>query len=302
MIDNSSFVEQVKNKKNKSQKWYTRFLRGINYIFPCKITDKGKEKRDYAYLTISRKRGLDMVAASLYSLYKNSKYIPSKVIIVSDGSWEPEYGVKYFAKRGLKVECIKWDVCADYYKDKIPDLQIWASKHIWGKKMASILYVSENHNTLFSDPDVLWYGTPLRAEEWETSNFKISIDCCHSYDPHFIKYTGSEYLYDTPDPINCGVVYIHGGLKMLNDKAVECIRYQAEHCGNFAEQTVFAIMDRQYDNRWSREEVISAIDDVVHPFFSKTIIYPNTVARHYLWRLKWIYWTEYFRMRLSSKK
>ncbi len=241
-----------------------------------------------------------MVEASLYSLYRNSEVVPSRVVVISDGSWEPEYGVRFFRKRGLEVECLTWNHCADFYRSSLPELTTWAEKHIWGKKMAAILYLSETDRVLFSDPDVLWYGSPLRAEEWENVDFKVSIDSCHSYDPHFIKTTGSEYLYDTEEPINCGVVYIHGGLKMLNDKALECIRYQAEHCGDFAEQTVFAIMDRQYDNRWRPEEIVSAIDDVVQPLFSKTIMYPNTVARHYLWRLKWIYWTEYFKMRVKS--
>lgn len=233
----------------------------------------------------------------MYSLYQNSEVVPSRIVIVSDGSWEPEYGVRHFRKRGLDVECLTWRQGAEFYRGNFPELTTWAEKHIWGKKMAAILYLSETDKVLFSDPDVLWYGTPLCADELNTTDFKISVDCCHSYDSQFIKSTGSEYLYDTAEPINCGVVYIRGGLKMLNEKARDCIRYEAEHCGNFAEQTVFAIMDRQYDNRWSQEEVISAIDDVVWPFFSKTIMYPNTIARHYLWRLKWIYWTEYFKMR-----
>lgn len=240
-----------------------------------------------------------MVAASLYSLYKNSDLVPNRVIIVSDGSWAPEYGVEYMKKRGLKVECISWETSANYYKSSIPELTLWAEKHIWGKKMAAILYVSETDPTLFSDPDILWYATPLSANEWDSTTFKISIDCCHSYDANFIQASSSNYLYDTDEPINCGAVYIQGGLKLLNEKALECIRYQSEHCGPFAEQTVFAIMDIQYNNRWSREEVISSIDDVIQPLFSKTILYPNTIARHYLWRLKWIYWTEYFKMRLK---
>lgn len=279
-----------------------RACRVLTRIFPSRIPTFGKNVGEYTYLTISKKVALDMVEASLYSLYRNSEVVPSRVVVISDGSWEPGYGVRYFRKRGLEVECLTWKHCADFYRNTLPELTTWAEKHIWGKKMAAILYLSETDRVLFSDPDVLWYGTPLRNDEWNTADFKISIDCCHSYDPHFIKASGSEYLYDTQEPINCGVVFIHGGLKMLNDKALECIRYQAEHCGNFAEQTVFAIMDTDYNSRWSREEVISSIDDVVQPLFSKTIMYPNTVARHYLWRLKWIYWTEYYKMRLFSKK
>ena len=223
--------------------------------------------------------------------------MPSRVIVVSDGSWESEYGVRNFRQRRLEVECLTWKHCAEFYRSSLPELTTWAEKHIWGKKMACILYLSEIDRVLFSDPEVLWYGDPLTAEEWSTTKFKVSEDCCHSYDKDFIKNTASEYLYDTEHPINCGVVYIHGGLKLLNDKALDCIRYQADHCGDFAEQTVFAIMDLQYNNRWTGEEIISAIDDVVQPLFSKTIKYSNSVARHYLWHLKWIYWTEYFKMR-----
>ncbi|MBQ2378942.1 MAG: hypothetical protein II295_00960 [Akkermansia sp.] len=302
MIDNSDFVASVKGKREKVQKFFVRACRVLNMLLPCRLVASEQKRAGYTYVTICSKRGLDMVAASLYSLFKNSSLHPSKIVVVSDGKWEPGYGVRYFRKRGLEVECLLWEQCADYYKDKLPELTVWASKHIWGKKMAAILYVSETDKVLFSDPDVLWYGDPLTVAELNSIRLKVSIDCCHSYDKQYIKDTNSEYLYDSDDPVNCGVVYIHGGLKMLNDKALECIRYQAEHCGNFAEQTVFAIMERQYDNRWSREEIVSAIDDVVQPLFSKTIMYPNTVARHYLWRLKWIYWTEYFKMRLSGKK
>ena len=297
MIDNSDFIRSVSGKKTVIQKTFVRACRVLTRIFPSRISAKGKQVGDYTYLTIRKKVALDMVEASLYSLYQNSEVVPSRIVIVSDGSWEPEYGVRHFRKRGLEVECLTWRQGAEFYRGNFPELTAWAEKQIWGKKMAAILYLSETDKVLFADPDVLWYGTPLRADDLNTMDFKISIDCCHSYDPHFIKATGSEYLYDTAEPINCGVVYIRGGLKMLNEKARDCIRYQAEHCGNFAEQTVFAIMDRQYDNRWSQEEVVSAIDDVVWPFFSKTIMYPNTIARHYLWRLKWIYWTEYFKMR-----
>lgn len=298
MIDNSDFIRFVSGKRAWRQRNYVRACRVLTRVFPCRVPVNGKRVGEYTYLTICKKVALDMVEASLFSLYRNSEVVPSRVVIVSDGSWEPEYGVHYFRKRGLEVECLTWNQCADFYRSNVPELTMWAEKQIWGKKMAAILYLSETDKVLFSDPDVLWYGSPLKDEEWGTINFKISVDCCHSYDPHFIKATGSNYLYDTQDPINCGVVFIHGGLKMLNDKALECIRYQSEHCGNFAEQTVFAIMDTDYNSRWSREEVISSIDDVVQPLFSKTIMYPNTVARHCLWRLKWIYWTEYFKMRL----
>ncbi len=302
MIDNSTFVQHVQREmatsfRGKLKRYYTQACRCLIRLLPGRFDTCGKPSKSYTYMTICKKRGMDMVEASLYSLYKNAPELPNRIAIVSDGSWEPEYGVKHFKKRGLDVECFSWQECADYYKESLPSLATWAQKHIWGKKMAAILYFSETDATLFSDPDVLWYNSPLHQDEWEHTAFKVSIDCCHSYDDKYIKASDSQALYDTADPINCGVVYIKGGLKLLNEQAKACIDYQAEHCGNFAEQTVFAIMDQQFNSRWSREEVISSIDDILNPLFSKSILYPDTIARHYLWELKWIYWTEYFKMR-----
>lgn len=301
MIDNSLFIESIAKKKHRIQKKYVSLCRFLNKCFPCRINKKGKPGK-YTYVTICNKQGLDMVAASLYSLYQNSQLFPSRVVIVSDGSWEPPYGILYFSKRNLNVECLKWNECADYYSSILPELTTWAQKHIWGKKMAAILYISESDCVLFSDPDVLWYGTPLQDHEWDSVSFKVSIDNAHYYDKKYIEATNSGYLYDTENPINCGVVYLRGGLHMLNDTAIECIRYQADHCGDFAEQTVFAIMDKQYDSKWSREEIVSTIEDVINPLFSKPILYPNSIARHYLWRLKWIYWTEFLKMRMFPNK
>lgn len=241
-----------------------------------------------------------MVAASLYSLYKNSANIPQKIVIISDGSWTPDYGINYFKKRNLAVECKSWSECADFYKERLPELSTWAYKHIWGKKMAAILYESESSNVLFSDPDVLWYSSPLRDDEWDNTPLKVCIDCCHSYDQEYINTSHFHELNETDEPVNCGIVYISGGHKLLNEHAKHCVAYQAEHCGNFAEQTVFAIMDLQFKNRWNEREVICSIDDIINPFFSEPILYESTIARHYLWRLKWIYWTEYFKMRLKK--
>ena len=42
-----------------------------------------------------------MVAASLYTLFKTSELLPNNIAIVSDGSWLPEVGEKYFKKFGI---------------------------------------------------------------------------------------------------------------------------------------------------------------------------------------------------------
>lgn len=302
MITQEKFISEVSGKKENIQFRFVQLLRFLNRMFPVKLFYDKSKVQDYTYLTICRKADFDMVAASLYSLFRNSSIIPNKIVIVSDGTWKTDEGVDYFAKLGLVVECVKWETCALFYKESCPSLLKWAQGHIWGKKMAAILYFSEKTKVLFSDPDILWYGTPVTSEELETLKFKVSIDNSHNYDDEFIKKYGFEKLYETVEPINCGAVFIYGGLSLLSDEALKSITYEGEHCGRFAEQTVFAIMDLDFNSRWSMHEITSEISDLMNSFFSKPIKYEGMIARHYLWRLKWIYWRDFLNMRLNNSK
>lgn len=294
MISQEKFIKDVTGKRERLQFRFVKCLRFLNRIFPAIIPyDKDKVK-DFVYLTICRMSDFDMVAASLYSLCKNSSILPKDIIIVSDGSWQLDKGQEYFKKCGLEVKCVQWVECANYYKISCPSLTKWANGHIWGKKMAAILYFSETEKVLFSDPDILWYNTPVSDEELANCHLKLSIDNSHNYDDEFIKACGFECLYDTTEPINCGAVFIHGGLSLLSKDALQCVEYEGVHCGKFAEQTVFAIMDLTYNCRWSMKQITSEISDLLYPFTAKTIYYDNMIGRHYLWRLKWIYWRDYF--------
>lgn len=297
MISQKDFIQHVQGKKETSQGRFVKIMRWINSFFPVKIQVPKDRQKEYLYVTICRKIDFDMVAASVYSLCRNSIFVPQEVIVVSDGTWKLNEGVTYFKKHGITVECVSWDMCANYYRESCPSLYKWAKGHIWGKKMASILYYSEQNKVLFSDPDILWYGTPFSEKEIMDCKLKLSIDNSHNYDDSFIKECGFEHLYDTFEPINCGAVFISGGLSLLSSDALKCIDYEAEHCGPFAEQTVFAIMDMDFNCRWSMKQITSEISDMIQPLFSKTIRYENMIARHYLWRLKWIYWKDFFRMR-----
>ncbi len=296
MISQNDFIESLKGKNRLKEKYYVKSLRKICDIIPISFPYEKKQIKEFVFLSICRKEDFDMFKFSLYTFYKHSSYLPSKVILVSDGSWEPDEAKDYFPKSRLPLEPVKWDECSSYYNTKCPSLTSWAEKHIWGKKMAAILYFSEKYKVLFSDPDVLWFNTPLNEEEINNSKFKVTIDNSHNYDDDCIKELGYDYLYKTSEPINCGVVFIHGGLGLLSDEALKCIEYEGTHAGPFAEQTVFALMDRQYDNRWSMQQITSEISDIPNILSFRPIIhYKNMVARHYLWRLKWIYWRTVFK-------
>lgn len=300
MISKEDFIINAANKKIHRQKYFVKTVRFICQHLPLSFTRFDKKKGDYVFVTICKSKDFDMTMCSLYSLYRNSEIIPKSIIVVSDGSWKENEGIKYFEKYGLNVECISWKLCADYYSNIYPSLTKWAYKQIWGKKMVSILYYSEKNNVLFSDPDILWYNTPISEKELKETKFKVSIDNSHNYDMDFISQYNFYDLIKTENPINCGAVYISGGLQTLSDKAKLCIDYEAEHTGKFAEQTVFAIMDLKYNCRWNMNEITSEIDDLLKPFFSKTIKYPDMIARHYLWRLKWIYWKDFMQLVLKD--
>ena len=292
MISLENFYKEVQGKKERRQRILVRLLRFLYRYIVLKSYPKGNVC-DFAFITICRKSDFDMVRASIWTFLKNSRLHPSEIVIVSDGSWNTDDASKYFSKFNINVKAVSWETCAKYYEHSLPSLYSWACQHIWGKKMASILYLSESRPVLFSDPDILWYNTPFSENELNSMIFKTSIDNCHSYDQDAIKDLHYEYLNEDA-PINCGAVFLHGGLSTLTDEAKKCIDYEANKPGRFAEQTVFGIMNQKYQNLWSMQEVTSEVSDLLNPIWKPTIKYKRMIARHYLWRLKWIYWKDLF--------
>lgn len=292
-----SIIKDIQNHYTRYVRGYVRLYRFIWRLLPKNFSSFiSKSVGNYAYVSICRKEDFDMVLASLYTLYRNANCIPSKIYVVSDGSWDPEVGLTYFSRYQLPVECLMWETCADFYSETCPALFEWARKHIWGKKMATILYLAEQHAVAFSDPDVLWYRSPLTGLQTENTILKISIDNSCSYDQNCIKALHLHYLNERDFPINCGVLYMKGGLAQLNEDALRIIAYQAEHCGPFAEQTVFAALEAQYNCRWTEEEVRSDLMGAPQFLNARTQCTEQLIARHYLWCLKPIYWRDLFHM------
>lgn len=297
MISQNNFIAKVQNRKNRLQKIYVYILRFLCNCFALdfKLAAINKTRLKYTYITICNLSSLDMVKASLYSFFKNSEKLPERIVIVSDGSWSSKQGCDYFKKYNLDVECIQWDECSDYFRESCISLTDWANKQIWGKKMASILYFSEKGPVLFADPDILWYSTPIDESDIENTDFKISMDNSHNYDFKCLDALKINYLTDYA-PINCGVVFMNFGIDKLTEIERDIILYESNYPGSFAEQTLFAQIASRKLNLWEMTEISSEIKDVVYPIYKKTIKYPDMIARHYLWRLKWIYWKDYLRI------
>ena len=100
MISQEKFIKEVTGKKEVIQGRFVRILRTISFL-PLKIKSNLGKAADFTYLTICRQNDFDMVAASLYTLFKTSELLPNNIAIVSDGSWLPEVGEKYFKKFGI---------------------------------------------------------------------------------------------------------------------------------------------------------------------------------------------------------
>ena len=298
-------VQKIINRVKKNGVFfmnvYVNVLRStICRILPKKFRVEQKITKDFVYTTICKKNNFDMVLASLFSLYKHSSVLPKQIYLVSDGSWKVEDGRRYFDRFCLPIVYLSWNECALYYEKNCPELLVWAKKQIWGKKMVSILYLSEKEKVLFADPDVLWFDDVLTNENLEKEYFKVSVDNSINYDQNCIKACGLDIL-NSREAVNCGVVFLSGGLKIFNAESMSCIKYESENPGSFAEQTVFAALDLNFNNRWKMNEITSEIDDLFNYMpFKRTIFYEGMIARHYLYALKGIYWKVYAKIFLSN--
>jgi hypothetical protein len=293
MISKKDFIASVMIKADRRNSYLPRILKNLVKL---KKTNFNFQKRtqDFIYLTICRKSAFDMVRYSIFSFYKHCDFLPKKIVIVSDGSWTEKDGVDYFSKYKLPISFTSWESCAEYHKNKGRiHLHGWATKHIWGKKMASILKFSEESLTLFADPDVLWFRSPFDIKSLP-DNFKLktSIDNSHNYDEVLISKMHLQYLFDLP-PVNCGIVLASGNLfDCSSDRIRAAIEEEANSPGKFAEQTIFAMMIPEFGETWPETEITAGIDDILSPVLVKSKHSPELKARHYVWILNWLFWKD----------
>jgi hypothetical protein len=261
----------------------------------------GKSTGDYFYLTICNRESIFMVKVSLHSFLKHTDKLPTKVIIISDGSWDAKDGERLFADFSLPFIFESWETNANYHnKHNRPELFNWANKQIWGKKLAAILQYAESSLVLFSDPDVLWYKNIVSPEYYNKSTFlKVSIDNSHNYDDELITNMKAGHLYDLP-PVNCGVLLIKGDMFQLSRQIIPAIKKEAENPGKFSEQTIIAMMVNEFGELWTEEEVTATIDDILSPVLKRSQYSSKLIARHYLWRLKWLYWRDFLFYKKSN--
>lgn len=294
MISKADFLRKVMSRAICRNRYWGNLFRIFWNLKFSKTDVTAKSCKEFYFLTICNRKSFAMTRASVYSFLRKAPYVPEKIVIVSDGSWDKEEGEKYFLSffRGVDFVFDDWSQCSDYFQKKDYNLSIWAEKQIWGKKMAAILKYAEHKLVLFSDPDVLWYNTPIVETDFkEDFLLKLSVDNSHNYDTALVGYLKAEYLYDRI-PVNCGVVLVKGDLYAKSPVLKEATRFEAGQPGNFAEQTVFALLQKEFGELWPEEVITAKIDDVLQAVFKKNDYPQCLIARHYLFFLKWIYWKD----------
>lgn len=297
MISKKTFIQTLNSRALCVRRQIIKIINILAKRGPRIRINKDKETADFTYLTISNRKSFPMIEVSLRSFYKNSSLLPKQIIIVSDGSWQLDEGRSYFSRYDINFKFVPWVECAEYCKNELSSNHLfeWAQKHIWGKKMCAILKYSAEGATLFSDPDVLWYNTPFSNEFIQSDNFlKVSLDNSHNYDNLLVEEQSLEYLYDVP-PINCGIVLSKGNLLHLSsDKINNAFQKEAKSPGNFAEQTIIALMVHEFGITWREDEISASIDDVLSPLFRVNSYPESLIARHYVWVMTWMYWKDAF--------
>lgn len=295
MISQKTFLEKVEKNAALRDKYHRRIIFYLTKIkrFRHNLYKK-KVEGDFIFLTICNLKAFPMVRASIYSFLKNSDLIPKKVVIISDGSWSVDVGINHFSDFKIQFEFETWESCAEYFRNKNEEyLYKWAEQQIWGKKMAAILKYAETTMVLFSDPDVLWYGNPVKREYLKNDFYlKLSLDNSHNYDKELIQKMDAEYLYSLP-PINCGIVLIKGDMFIKSNILSRSIEIESEKPGDFSEQTIFALMENEFGSVFSENEVSATISDILSPVWKKSRYNNQLKARHYVWNLKWILWRDF---------
>lgn len=301
MISQKEFIKESLPNMGFRHKVLRRLLYGIANIKLSLITsieiEQSQSFKGFIFLMIFNKKNFLYTKATIYSFLKNSKDLPQKIILVSDGSWTLKEGESYFSIfSNFNITYESYQDSINYFELKGEEkLAKWAKKHIWGKKYVAILRHSYDNLVLFSDPDVLWYQSPFQKSDFFTSEIlKLSIDNSHNYDDKLVKQLGLDDLYNEL-PINCGVVMIKGNYESFHSipKIKEAIEYESEVAGPFAEQTIFAIEYLKHRKLWYNNEISSSISDMLQPYFRINKYPSGFIARHYLFVMKWIYWKDF---------
>jgi hypothetical protein len=159
----------------------------------------------------------------------------------------------------------------------------WLAKfgrhHIFGRKLASILYSARKAPTIYCDSDVLWVAAPqfLNSIDPKKPRLLVSRDSHASYCEGMLDPSSQDLL--RPPYACAGLLYL-SQWPWPEAVLMEWVKRAASlppHA--FAEQTIFGLLARRYGDYIPDDEIASFFDDWY--FFLPGSFRPTWSARHY---------------------
>ena len=265
-------------------------LRDLQTTKCKKIKADNRPEAAFDLVFFSDAKGIKLLNASLFSVYKKWKYLP-KITIISDGTpiGDIKSKLTYWPK---EVNIINWQECAAYYNNKNNKaLYNYACKDVWGKKFVSVLYCAEQGNILYSDTDVLWFKDPTPILNGATMPYmKMCPDIDFYYTEPMIKQLSEQKVYSKL-PMNAGLIHATGAFSVYENWEPLC-NYLETKSDNRSEQTAFAILANAYGGVWSLKDIMLTIDDISE-VLPKRNKYKDIFARHYVNTKSWLFWRDY---------
>lgn len=175
----------------------------------------------------------------------------------------------------------------------------WLAKfgrhHIFGRKLAAILYSARKAPTLYSDSDVLWLGAPrfLEVADPQAPFLLVSRGPYPSYCDEMIDSASQDLMQP---PYACaGLLYLFQWPwpESVLEEWVNRALAVPPHA--FAEQTIFGLLARRYGGYIPDDEIGSFFDDWF--FFLPTRRHPDWSARHYFGPVRHHFYRDAFLMR-----
>jgi hypothetical protein len=210
---------------------------------------------------------------------------PRNLIVVSDGTRSEVSIRKDFSFWKGNLIIADWEACLMDYSGDAAALRNFASRCVYGRKLAAILHYAKEGPVLFSDSDVLWHR-PLTGIP--TGN-GVLLKMCEDFEPSYNQELIAEMAWDhllLRAPMNVGVVYLSGDLVKESPWFDMAIR-KLDEPYKFPEQTILAAANHNHDH-WTLSEVHIRLDDL-HQLFTKR---QPWAARHYVACTKRKFWRD----------
>jgi hypothetical protein len=239
-----------------------------------------KPTRAQTLLLFSDDNHLDLLRENLWTVANTWSELPRVCVVGDLGASEQVF------REALGWWSQPWDfipypeIEAAFVQEQRDWLVKFGRHHIFGRKLAAVLYSARISPTLYCDSDVLWLSAPrfLDTVDLKGPFFFASTDSHASY-CHAMLDTGCQDLMHPPYAC-AGLVYLYQWAwpeDVLEEWVVRALSIPPH---GFAEQTIIAFLARRYGGYISGSEIAAFFDDWFRVFPASCR--PSWSARHYI--------------------